>query len=69
MADDFWKKFFDLSKTYTSVFEVAEYELEIGISKFKMADPKLLTTFEKKFFDLSETLRTSVFEVLLNTNF
>ena len=44
MADDFWKKNVDSSETlYTLVSEVAEYEFEIEISKFIMADPKKIT--------------------------
>ena len=48
MVDGFRKKIFDWSETlYTSVFEVAEYEFEIEIVKFKMEDPKWPTVFEK----------------------
>ena len=66
MGDDFWKKFYDLSETlYTSIFEVAQYEFVIKISKFKMTDQKW-PSFQKKFFDSSETFYTSVFEVAEN---
>ena len=48
MADNFLKNSFDLSETlYTSVFEIAKEEFEIVITKFKMVDPKWLTTVEK----------------------